>query len=77
MTEQLTRDDLKGMTPAQIVAAQDAGQLNDVLGIPAPHEPGPILTREDVRKLYEERRFDEITTAQAEGRINYDERNAE
>lgn len=31
--DQLTRDDLKKMTPAQIVAAQDAGRLNDLLGV--------------------------------------------
>lgn len=29
---QLTREDLKGMTPAEIVAAQEAGQLNELLG---------------------------------------------
>lgn len=31
--DQLTRDDLKKMTPAQIVAAQDAGRLNDLMGV--------------------------------------------
>jgi hypothetical protein len=31
--DQLTRDDLKKMTPAQIVKAQDEGRLNDLLGV--------------------------------------------
>ena len=31
--KQLTREDLKSMTPEQIVAAQDAGQLNEMQGI--------------------------------------------
>lgn len=29
---QLTRDDLKGLTPEQVVAAKEAGQLKDLLG---------------------------------------------
>jgi hypothetical protein len=31
--DQLTRDDLKRMTPQQIVKAQDEGRLNDMLGV--------------------------------------------
>jgi hypothetical protein len=31
--DQLTRDDLKKMTPAQIVKAQDEGRLNDLMGV--------------------------------------------
>jgi hypothetical protein len=31
--DQLTRDDLKKMTPDQIVKAQDEGRLNDLLGV--------------------------------------------
>lgn len=31
--DQLTRDDLKKMTPAQIVEAQDKGRLNDLMGV--------------------------------------------
>ncbi|GIE35909.1 hypothetical protein Ait01nite_089540 [Actinoplanes italicus] len=31
--DQLTRDDLKKMTPQQIVKAQDEGRLNDLMGI--------------------------------------------
>jgi hypothetical protein len=31
--EQLTRDDLKKMTPQQIVKAQDEGRLNDLMGV--------------------------------------------
>ena len=30
---QLTGDDLPGMTPSQIVAAQNAGQCDDLLGV--------------------------------------------
>lgn len=30
---QLSKDDLKGMTPAEIMEAKNAGRLNDVLGI--------------------------------------------
>lgn len=31
--DQLTRDDLKKMTPQQIVKAQDEGRLNDLMGV--------------------------------------------
>ena len=31
--DQLTRDDLKKMTPAQIVAAQEQGRLKDLMGV--------------------------------------------
>jgi hypothetical protein len=31
--DQLTRNDLKSMTPQQIVEAQDAGRLNDLMGV--------------------------------------------
>lgn len=31
--DQLTRDDLKKMTPQQIVDAQEAGRLNDLMGV--------------------------------------------
>jgi hypothetical protein len=31
--KQLTREDIKRMTPQQIVAAQDAGQFDDLLGV--------------------------------------------
>ncbi|WP_106814262.1 hypothetical protein [Microbacterium timonense] len=33
MTHQLSRDDLAGMTPAQITEAHDAGRFNDLIGI--------------------------------------------
>lgn len=32
MTEQLTREDLAGMTPEEIVAAEEAGKLAALLG---------------------------------------------
>ncbi|MBO0979898.1 hypothetical protein [Microbacterium sp. SD291] len=69
---QLTHDDIKTMTPAEIVKADEDGRLNEIKGIPAPHTPGNTLTRDDVNKLYAEGRFAEITTAADEGRIHYE-----
>lgn len=40
---QLTRAELAGMTPDAIVAARDAGQLADVLGVP--REEAELLAR--------------------------------
>jgi hypothetical protein len=68
---QLTREQLASMTPAQIVQADEEGRLNELQGMPAPHKPGKTLTRDDIDKLYAERRFEEIATAADEGRINY------
>ena len=39
---QLNEEDVKGMTPEQIVEARKAGQLNEYLGVPV--EPAPATT---------------------------------
>lgn len=68
---QLTRADLKTMTPDEIVQAKADGRLNTVLGIPLPFSAGHHYTREDIRQLTAERRYDEIERLRSEGRLNH------
>jgi len=51
--DQLTREQLKDMTPDQIVAAKAAGRLDDLLGTTTwrPPDAGCAITREYLRTL--------------------------
>lgn len=66
---QLTRDDLKTMSPQQITQAQAAGQLAQLLGAPKEHidlinraTEGKQLTRADLTELLRIHRHDLIPT---------------
>jgi ABC-type hemin transport system substrate-binding protein len=52
-TKQLSRDDLKTMQPDAIIAAKDAGRLNELMGIPVRHTPADPgnLTRADLKHM--------------------------
>lgn len=66
MTEnQLTRDDLKTMTPDQIVDARATGRLNDLLGVPSEEseltgraERLEPVSRDELRRLNRQGRHD-------------------
>jgi hypothetical protein len=65
---QLTRDDLKGMTPEQIVAANQAGDLDEYLGRRAAHQlPAAHVqwTADDVRQATPE----QIVQAEKTGQL--------
>ncbi|MFE6965682.1 hypothetical protein ACFVAJ_11225 [Agromyces sp. NPDC057679] len=67
MTEQVTHEDLKSMTPMQIAAALDAGSLDELLGRPR-REPIPTFpTEADLARMTPE----EINQALREGRLNH------
>lgn len=67
MSEQLTIDDLKAMTPEEIVLAKAAGELNDLLGIATPDIPAEgQLTREHIQHMTPE----QIVEARAAGRFD-------
>ncbi|MGW2143206.1 hypothetical protein ACWCOT_02775 [Nonomuraea bangladeshensis] len=64
---QYTENDLQRMTPEQIVAAQDAGHLDDVLGrsrYPARGQLAPEhlgrMTVEEIRQAHSEGRLADI-----------------
>lgn len=71
MTVQLSRADLKSMTPEAIVEAQRAGTLDEVLGMNrAPAAPDdlprvPQLSREALKSMTPE----EISKANSDGRL--------
>ena len=70
-TSQLTRADLKTMTPAQILQARDHGRLNTIYGLPAPTDATGTLSRADVAALAAEKRHADILKARDENRIDY------
>lgn len=72
---QITRDQLKGMTPEQIVQAKREGRLNALLGMP-PADVALLdqattapLTRDDIAALARLNRHDLIVAAQHDNRI--------
>jgi hypothetical protein len=75
--EQFTADQLKAMTPDQIIEARGAGHLDRILGIP--EEEIALLSRartgridvDDVRALGAINRHDLINDAREAGRITY------
>lgn len=77
MSEQLTRADLKTMTPAAIEQAHNEGRFAALLGAPA-DEVALIdratgdLTPVDIRALADIGRHDLIDKAHTEGRISLD-----
>lgn len=67
MNNQLTQDDLRRMTPEQIVAAQDAGQCDDLLGISRFPAHGQLtrahlsqMKTHEIRQAYREGRLTEL-----------------
>jgi hypothetical protein len=73
---QLTEDDVREMTPEQIVKAREAGQLNEYLGAPAPTPPfKPVdedgnpraITTDDLARMTTE----EIVTAHRTGHLRH------
>jgi hypothetical protein len=81
-SDQLTRDDLAGMTPEAIVKASDAGRCDTLLGVPADDidvigrargdEP---LSRTDLAHLRRIGRHDLIVGAYDRGNITTTEEN--
>lgn len=75
---QLTRDDLRGMTPEQIEDAHNSGRLDSLLGMPADdvavldraRAGEDDLTHSDVQRLKELNRHDLIAQALDNGRLN-------
>jgi len=72
---QITRDQLKGMTPEQIVQAKREGRLNALLGL-APADVALLdrattapLTRDDIAALARLNRHDLIVAARHDNRI--------
>ena len=65
--QQLTEDDLKGMSPEAIVAAHSEGRLDALLGRPSRAEPddGQVSAEEIVRLTPEQ-----ITAAFGAGRLD-------
>jgi hypothetical protein len=56
---------VKAATPEQIVAAQNAGELNDLLGRPRPLPTAGQLTAEDIQG----RTAEEIEAARVRGQL--------
>jgi hypothetical protein len=76
MTAQITRDDLKSMTPQEIEQARVDGRLDRILGLPEDEIEAKTrargnapLTTEDVKILSRYRHHDLITAAHTAGRI--------
>lgn len=74
--QQLTDDDLKGMTPQEIADAHDSGRLDSLLGAPeedvdvlARARNGESLDRADLSRLSALGRHDLILAADAAGLI--------
>lgn len=65
--EQLTREDLAEMSPEEINEARERGQLNELLGVPAPvdYETSEEITRDDIKNMTNE----QIAAALADGRL--------
>lgn len=74
--DQLTVDDIKGMTPDQIVDAHNAGRLNHALGMDPDdaafinRAPRSTLDRDNIARLARLGRPDLIADAVDAGRIN-------
>lgn len=72
MTDQLTEQDLKRMSPEQIVDAHRAGRFDELLSNPKPdavppdHPNGPITDPAWLAHMS----ADEIVAAEAAGRLN-------
>lgn len=64
--EQLTREDIRGMTVDQIAQAHTEGRLAVLLGGDPPHNPDKP-TRADLKRMSAEA----IATAQREGRLDH------
>jgi hypothetical protein len=73
---QLTEEDLKGLSPEQIVAAREAGQLPKFLGVPLPSPPfrptneegkPRAITEADLAQMTPE----EIVTGRRAGRLRH------
>ena len=64
-TRQLTRDDLKGMTPEAIDAARVGGRLDNLLGRPV-QATAAQLSRDDLIRMSS----DAIVAAKAAGRLD-------
>lgn len=67
VSDQLTQEDLKTMTPAEIVEAHDTGKLNKLLGRPVRAELPTFPSRADLKRMKPE----EINQAHREGRLNH------
>lgn len=74
--DQLTRDDLAGMTPEQIERARRSGRLDRVLGYTdeqmntrAKAKSDAVLTRADVERLAASGHHSAIKSALSEGRL--------
>lgn len=65
--EQLNKDDLKGMSADEIVAAQKAGQLDDYLGRPARPGRDGRITADTLKSMS----ADEIVAARAAGQLDH------
>jgi hypothetical protein len=64
---QLKREDLKTMTPEQIVDARIDGRLNTLLGRPLPRDPDASLTVDDLKSMTPA----EIVAARKAGDLNH------
>ena len=74
MTEQLTAEDVKALRAtgrhAEIVAAKNAGQLDNYLGVNNAPNTSEQLTGAEVHALSKAGRHSEIVKAKSEGRLD-------
>lgn len=67
MSDQITEDELKTMSPHEIVEARNAGRLNQILGLPVRDIPAEgQLTQEHLAQMTPA----EIVEARDAGRLN-------